>query len=413
MNHSKVKVLGIVMAGGKGERLAPLTNERGKPAVPFGGKYRIVDFVLSNFINSGIFSIYVLVQYMSQSLIEYLRLSWSSWGITPQHFITVVPPQMRMGEQWYRGTADAVSQNLNLVRDVDPDYVAVFGADHVYRMDISRMLDYHQRSKADVTVACLPVPVQHASGFGIVEVNKKGQVIGFEEKPKSPKPMPSNKLMAFSSMGNYIFNRDVLENVLIESAKGGASNHDFGKNIIPAILKSHRVFAYDFADARLPGLKSYEEKGYWRDVGTLESYWQSHMDLLGDKPLFNLYNDEWPINAGRYSGPPARIMGGQIYNAIVSEGAVLQDAIVRHSVIGRGVIVHPGAVIENSVIMDFCEVGPHTRIKRAIVDRFNTFPGHTLIGHDPAKDKAAGWHLDKTGLVAVARGRSKWAHLRR
>src|SRR5687767_6626783 len=200
MNRSKV--LGFIMAGGKGERLSPLTNERGKPAVPFGGKHRIVDFVLSNFINSGIFSVYVLVQYLSQSLIDYLRVSWSPRGITPEHFITVVPPQMRLGETWYRGTADAVSQNLNLIRDFDPDYVAVFGADHIYRMDIGQMLAYHVEKQADVTISALPVPVEKARGFGIIEVNKAGRVVGFEEKPKNPKPMPGNPDKAYSSMGN-------------------------------------------------------------------------------------------------------------------------------------------------------------------------------------------------------------------
>jgi glucose-1-phosphate adenylyltransferase len=406
------KVLGIVMAGGKGERLSPLTNERGKPAVPFGGKYRIVDFVLSNFVNSGILSVYVLVQYLSQSLIDYLRISWSSRGITPEHFITVVPPQMRMGEMWYRGTADAVSQNLNLIRDVDPDYVAVFGADHIYRMDIGRMLDFHIRSKAHATVAALPVPVEAASGFGIIEVNKSDQVMGFEEKPKNPKPMPTNRRMAYSSMGNYIFNRDVLEKALVEDSKKNSS-HDFGKDILPSMIKNHRVFAYNFASATLPGFKSYEEKGYWRDVGTLDAFWQAHMDLLGEKPRFDLHNDLWPINAGPYRGPSARLMGGQVYNAIVSEGAVIHDAVVRHSVIGRGVIIQPGSVVEHSVIMDHTEIGHHSRLKKAIVDRFNHFPAHTIIGYDPAKDKEAGYHIDKTGLVAIGRGRSKWAHLKR
>jgi glucose-1-phosphate adenylyltransferase len=411
MNRSKV--LGIIMAGGKGERLAPLTNERGKPAVPFGGKYRIVDFVLSNFINSGIYSNYVLVQYLSQSLIDYLRISWSSRGITPEHFITVVPPQMRTGETWYRGTADAVSQNLNLIRDMDPDYIAVFGADHIYRMDINQMLTAHVANKADVTIAALPVPVESASGFGIIQADKKDRVVGFEEKPKNPKHMPGNRSMAYSSMGNYIFNRDVLERVLVTDSKAAASAHDFGKDIIPEMIKRNRVFAFNFGSATLPGLKSYEEKAYWRDVGTLESYWKSHMDMLGDKPRLDLNNDEWPINSGRYNGPSARIMGGQVYDTIVSEGAIIQDAVIRHSVIGRGVVVHPGAVIEHSVINDFCEVGHHSRFKRVIADRFNSFPAHTLIGYDPEKDRAAGRHIDKSGLVAIGRGRSKWAHLKR
>ncbi|HMU96316.1 MAG TPA: glucose-1-phosphate adenylyltransferase [Elusimicrobiota bacterium] len=406
------KVLGIVMAGGKGERLKPLTIERGKPAVPFGGKYRIVDFVLSNFVNSGIFSVYVLVQYMSQSLIDYLRVGWSNRGITPDHFITVVPPQMRMGELWYRGTADAVSQNLNLIRDFDPDYVAVFGADHIYRMDISQMLAYHVEKQAHVTISALPVPLAEAKGFGILGVSKSGRLTDFEEKPKNPKPMPGNPEMAYSSMGNYIFNRDVLEEVLTDDIEKDSA-HDFGKNILPTLLEKHRVYAYNFQAAPLPGQKDYEEAGYWRDVGNLESYWSSHMDLLGEKPRLDLNNDEWPISAGRYNGPPARILGRQVEDSILSEGVVVNGAFVKHSVIGRGVVIHPGAVIEDSVLMDFCEVGPNCRFRRVVADRFNVFPPDTVIGHDAEKDQSAGYHVDKSGIVSIARGRSKWAHLKR
>ncbi len=409
---TRSKVLGIVMAGGKGERLKPLTSERGKPAVPFGGKYRIVDFVLSNFVNSGIFSVYVLVQYLSQSLIDYLRISWSTRGITPDQFITVVPPQMRIGETWYRGTADAVSQNLNLIRDVDPDYVVVFGADHIYRMDIAQMMGYHIEKQADVTIAALPVPIEQARSFGIMGVTKSGRVNAFEEKPKNPKPMPGNAERAFSSMGNYIFNRDVLEKVLTANTRKNAG-HDFGKDILPNMLADYRIFAYNFEAAPLPGQKDYEEKGYWRDVGNLESYWSSHMDLLGEKPRLDLNNEEWPISAGRYNGPPARILGRQVEDSILSEGVVVNDAFVRHSVIGRGVIIHPGAVIEDSVLMDFCEVGPNCRLRRVVADRFNVFPAETAIGHDPEKDQAAGYHVDKSGITAIGRGRSKWAHLKR
>ncbi len=405
------------MAGGKGERLTPLTRERGKPSVPFGGKYRIVDFVLSNFVNSGVFSIYVLVQYLSQSLIDYMRVSWGSRGITPDQFITVVPPQMRMGETWYRGTADAVSQNLNLIIDFDPDYVAVFGADHIYRMDIRQMLAYHIENNADVSISALPVPVQEARGFGIIEVNKANRVIGFEEKPRSPKPMPHNPDMAYSSMGNYIFNRDVLEKILKDSAQHN-QGHDFGKNIIPEVIHDYKVFAYDFQDTDLPGIKSYEERGYWRDVGNLESYWASHMDLLGEKPRLDLDNDIWPISSGRYNGPSARIMGGEVKDTILSEGSVINHAVVRHSVLGRGVIIHPGAVVEDSVLMDFCEIMPGCRFKRVVADRYNTFPPDTCLGVDLPKGRAnlfhqEALHVDKSGIVAVGRGRSKWAHLKR
>jgi glucose-1-phosphate adenylyltransferase len=406
------KVLGIIMAGGKGERLQPLTNERGKPAVPFGGKYRIVDFVLSNFANSEIFSVYVLVQYLSQSLIDYLRLSWSNRGLVPGHFITVVPPQMRMGEMWYRGTADAVSQNLNLIRDFDPDYVAVFGADHIYRMDVGQMLAYHVQKQAHVTISALPVPIAEAKGFGILSVSKNGRMTDFEEKPKNPKPMPNDPNFAYSSMGNYIFNRSVLEDALTEDIKKD-SGHDFGKNIIPGLMDKSRVFAYNFKTAPLPGQKEYEEPGYWRDVGNLESFWSSHMDLLGETPRLDLNNDDWPIMAGRYNGPPARVLGRQVEDSILSEGTVVKNAFVRHSVIGRGVVIEPGAVIEDSVLMDHCVVGKDSRLKRVVADRFNIFPDNTVIGHDPEADTRAGFHVDKSGIVAVGRGRSKWAHLKR
>lgn len=406
------KVLGIIMAGGKGERLQPLTNERGKPAVPFGGKYRIVDFVLSNFANSEIFSVYVLVQYLSQSLIDYLRLSWSNRGLVPGHFITVVPPQMRMGEMWYRGTADAVSQNLNLIRDFDPDYVAVFGADHIYRMDVGQMLAYHVQKQAHVTISALPVPIAEAKGFGILSVSKNGRMTDFEEKPKNPKPMPTDPNMAYSSMGNYIFNRSVLEEALTEDIKKD-SGHDFGKNIIPGLMDKSRVFAYNFKTAPLPGQKDYEEAGYWRDVGNLESFWSAHMDLLGETPRMDLNNDDWPIMAGRYNGPPARVLGRQVEDSILSEGAVVKNAFVRHSVIGRGVVVEPGAVIEDSVLMDHCVVGKDSRLKRVVADRFNIFPDNTVIGHDAEADVRAGYHVDKSGIVAIGRGRSKWAHLKR
>lgn len=400
------------MAGGKGERLQPLTNERGKPAVPFGGKYRIVDFVLSNFANSEIFSVYVLVQYLSQSLIDYLRLSWSNRGLVPGHFITVVPPQMRMGEMWYRGTADAVSQNLNLIRDFDPDYVAVFGADHIYRMDVGQMLAYHVQKQAHVTISALPVPIAEAKGFGILSVSKNGRMTDFEEKPKNPKPMPNDPNFAFSSMGNYIFNRSVLEEALTEDIKKD-NGHDFGKNIIPDLMDKSRVFAYNFKTAPLPGQKEYEEPGYWRDVGSLESFWSSHMDMLGETPRLDLNNDDWPIMAGRYNGPPARVLGRQVEDSILSEGAVVKNAFVRHSVIGRGVVIEPGAVIEDSVLMDHCVVGKDCRLKRVVVDRFNVFPDNTVIGHDPDADSRAGYHVDKSGIVAIGRGRSKWAHLKR
>jgi glucose-1-phosphate adenylyltransferase len=305
-----------------------------------------------------------------------------------------------------------VSQNINLIRDFDPDLVAVFGADHIYRMDIGQMLAYHVEKNADVTVACLPVPLDEARGFGIVETGKGGRVQGFEEKPKNPKSMPGDDKRAYCSMGNYIFNRDVLESVLTEDLKK-ESAHDFGKSIFPILYEKYRVFAYNFETIDLPGLRPYEEKGYWRDVGNIESFWSAHMDLLGDHPKLDLLNEEWPIYAGRYDGPSARILGGDIRDSILSEGTVIHNALVRHSVLGRGVVIHPGAVVEDSVLMDFCEVGPGTRLRKVIVDRFNTLPEKIEIGFDKEKDQAAKYHIDKSGIVVVPRGRAKFAHLKR
>jgi glucose-1-phosphate adenylyltransferase len=364
-------------------------------------------------VNSGIFSVYVLVQYLSQSLIDYLRVSWSHRGIAPDHFITVVPPQMRIGEMWYRGTADAVSQNLNLIRDFDPDLVAVFGADHIYRMDIGQMLAFHSEKKADVTVAALPVPIEDAKGFGVIEVNKTGKVVGFEEKSKTPKPMPNDSAHSYASMGNYIFNRDVLETVLTEDVKKGDSAHDFGKTIFPQLYDEYKVFAYDFRSAQLPGLRPYEERGYWRDVGNISSYFSAHMDLLGEQPALDLNNDEWPIYAGRYDGPSARILGGDIKDCLLSEGTNIRNAVVRHSVLGRGVVIHPGAFVEDCVLMDFCEVGPNSHIRRVVADRFNVMPEKSQIGVDPEKDDSSKYYIDKSGIVVIPRGRSKWAHLKR
>ncbi|HEX4835265.1 MAG TPA: sugar phosphate nucleotidyltransferase, partial [bacterium] len=290
------RILGVVLAGGKGERLYPLTKERSKPAVPFGSKYRIVDFVLSNFINSGIYSLYILVQYKSQSLIDHIRRGWRSSALVDEHFVITVPPQMRWGESWYRGTADAVFQNMNLIRDIDPDLVAIFGADHVYRMDLRQMVDAHLDRRADVTVAALPVPIETASVFGILETDDDGRIIGWEEKPAEPRPMPRHPAKALSSMGNYVFSAEVLADVLAEDARR-STDHDFGRTIIPELYPYARVFAYDFLQNEIPGLHPTEERGYWRDVGTIEAYWRANMDLLGESPALDLDNPRWPILA--------------------------------------------------------------------------------------------------------------------
>lgn len=401
-----MRVLGMIMAGGKGERLYPLTKERSKPAVPYGGKYRIVDFVLSNFVNSGIFSSYILVQYLSQSLIEYLRTTWRTEGISRDHFLTTVPPQMRLGEIWYRGTADAVKQNINLVNDFGPDLVAIFGADHIYRMDIQQMIDFHIKNKADVTVAANVVDLKEASGFGVLGVNDSNRIIQFDEKPEKPRPIPGQKNKAYASMGNYIFNADALIKIL-QKRFCDINNLDFGKHILPQILTEYRTFAYDFPSQKLPGLQPYEEQGYWRDVGTIESFWQTNMDLLGDKPKLDLSNPKWPISTSVYHLPPSKYLGGTIINSMLSNGCVVHDgAVIKNSVLGSNIVVHKGAHIEDCVIMDSCEIRPNVRMKKVIVDRYNVI-NNKQIGYKPDED-AQSYYIDPSGIVVIPRGRSKF-----
>lgn len=396
------RVLAMIMAGGKGQRLMPLTEQRSKPAVPFGGKYRIVDFVLSNFLNSGIMAMYVLVQYRSQSLIEHLRRAWRIGGRIKQHFITVVPPQMKARGGWYEGTADAVYHNLNLIRDFAPDLVAVFGADHIYRMDINQMIDFHRERKAEVTVAALPVPLHAATGFGIIEADRNDRVIGFEEKPKHPKPMVHDPEHAYSSMGNYIFDAELLTRVLEEDASKPGS-HDFGRNILPHLIKEHRVMAYNFLDNTIPGVRPYEEKGYWRDVGTLEAYWQAHMDMVGSTPLLDLRNMEWPILTDTFDGPTASFARATIEDSLIGQGSLINDAKIRRSVIGRNVHIEHGAEIDECIILDGSQIGSKARLHRVIADRFNVISEGETIGHVPEQDRKQ-YQTTKTGLVVLPRG---------
>ena len=402
-----MRILGMIMAGGKGERLYPLTKDRSKPSVPFGGKYRIVDFVLSNFVNSGIFSSYVLVQYLSQSLIEYLRTTWRSEGIIPDHFLTCVPPQMRLGEIWYRGTADSVRQNINLVKDFNPDLVAIFGADHIYRMDVRQMIDFPLKNKADVTVAANSVSIKEASAFGVLGVDKDSRTVQFDEKPAKPQPIPGNPKMAYASMGNYIFNTDVLLQVL-QKRFCDVPALDFGKHILPKILTDHRTFAYNFQSQTLPGAKPYEEPGYWRDVGTIESFWQANMDLLGPKPKLDLNNPQWPVNTTASRLPPVKNLGGTVIDSMLGNGCIIYPKTkIKHSVLSSGVIVHEGAEIEDCVIMDSCEIKAGAKLKKVIMDRFNTTAPRQTIGHDPEAD-AQKYYIDPSGIVVIPRGKSKF-----
>ncbi|MBA3070809.1 MAG: glucose-1-phosphate adenylyltransferase [Nitrospirae bacterium] len=398
------KILAFVLAGGKGERLFPLTAFRSKPSVPFGGRYRIVDFVLSNLINSHVYSIYLLVQYKSQSLIEHVRQNWVLSPVIKDHFVTVVPPQMRMGPEWFQGTADAVFQNINLIRQHNPELVIVFGADHIYRMDIRQMIDFHLQNNAFVTVAARPVPVEQASSFGIIQTDSERRITGFQEKPKKPTPMPDDPARAYVSMGNYIFNKDVLLDSLAKAQR--KKQHDFGAHVIPGIVDTGRVFAYNFATNIIPGTMPYEEKGYWRDVGTISAYFDAHMDMLGDSPLFEVDNRLWPIHPSGYEGPAVRILRGDIRNSMIAEGTVIRKARIRDSVIRSGVVIEDNVSIEDSIIMDHAVIKKGSSIRRAIVDKQNIINEGDQIGFEPDKDRF-GCYIDRSGIAIIPKGGRK------
>jgi len=396
------KVLAMVLAGGEGTRLNPLTAERSKPAVPFGGRYRLVDFVLSNLVNSEIHSIYLLVQYKSQSLIEHVRRAWSVSNIIADNFVTVVPPQMRGGPDWFQGTADAVYQNLGLIEHHRPDIVAVFGADHIYRMDINQMVQFHLDHGADVTVAALPMPLGQGHNFGIITPDSSSRIIDFQEKPAQPKPIPGDPQHCLSSMGNYLFKTKVLIDALEEAHTRGEK--DFGHDVLPRLIRTHKVCAYDFASNRIPGVKSYEEPSYWRDVGDLEAYHAAHMDLLGLEPRFDTFNPDWPIYSDHYFGPEARIISGEIRNCIIAGGTVVKGGNIRNSVIRHEVMIEPDVDIEDCIIMDYCFIGKGSRLRRAIIGRYNLIEPATVIGYHSSSDRQL-YPISPSGIVVLPKGR--------
>jgi glucose-1-phosphate adenylyltransferase len=394
-------VLAFVMAGGEGSRLHPLTANRCKPAVPFNGKHRIVDFVLSNLVNSEIFSIYLLVQYKSQSLIEHVRQSWTMARFIPQHFITVVPPQMRNGPAWFQGTADAMFQNIHLIESFQPDIVAVFGADHVYRMDVRQMIDFHLRTGAHASVATLPVPVPECDRFGIVETDAEHRIGDFKEKPRSSKPMPGSHTHVLASMGNYIFNTDVLLQQLRRMHDNGDS--DFGKHILPRMVKSHKLVAYDFATNTIPGTEPYEEHAYWRDVGTIDAYFEAHFDTLGASPRFRMTNRRWPIYASPDQAESAQIENGVINHSIVGSGSIIDGATLDHAMLRRSVLVEPGAGLEHCIIMERSRIGRGAQVRRCIIDQDNDVPPGECIGFDEAADRRR-FHVTPSGIAVVPAG---------
>ncbi len=405
MNRA-TKVLSLVMAGGRGIRLVPLTRERAKPAVPFGGKYKLIDFVLSNLINSGLYSIYVLTQFKSQPLSEHIRDTWTFGTIQPDHFISTVPAQMRMGENWYQGTADSIYQNLGLIQEQNPEMLVVFAGDHVYRMDVSQMIRYHTEREADVTVAVVPRPIDKCRGLGIAVVDDYWRIVGFEEKPEKPTPLPDNPTTALVSMGNYIFNREVLLEEVSADAEDPDSEHDFGGDILPKIVGTRAVFAYDFRQNRVPGMSAGEDNSYWRDVGTLDAYWEANMDLRTATPVFNLYNTQWPVRTADFWNPPAKFVHeagdriGRAINSLVTDGCIISGGTVRGSILGRHVFVHSYAEVTDCVILDGVDIRGGCKLRRVIVDGNVRIPPGTIIGYDTQEDRKR-FRVSQGGVVVV------------
>lgn len=407
----QLRVLGIVLAGGKGTRLYPLTKERAKPAVPFGGKYRIVDFVLSNFINSGIYSIYVLTQFRSQSLLQHLSEGWQFGSLLKSQFIIPVPAQMRSpGETWYQGTADAIFQNLNLIEQASPDVVAIFGADHIYRMNIAQMIEFHQDHKAACTVAAIPTDKQYAHEFGVIETDAAGKILAFHEKNPNAPTIPGRPDHVFASMGNYIFSTKTLLDELQADAEDENSTHDFGRDILPKLVERAEVYSYDFQTNKIPG-EPKDQPVYWRDVGTIDAYYEANMDLRAVSPALNLYNRQWPLRTTGFPDPPAKFafdMEGRRGSAIdsaVSGGCILSGGIVRNSVLARGVKVHTGALVEDSIILDNCDIGRRAKVRKVILDKNVRIPPDAVIGYDLEKDRKL-YHVTESGIVVVEGVRS-------
>ena len=403
------KILAFVMAGGKGSRLEPLTADRSKPAVPFGGKYRIIDFVLSNLINSGVYSIYVLTQFKSQSLTEHLETTWNFGSMLASHFIIPVPAQQRTGEHWYQGTADAIYQNCNLINDHQPDLVAVFGGDHIFKMNVEDLIAYHRSENSDATIAAIPVPIQEANQFGVIQVDADWRITGFQEKPKNPTPIPDRPDMALVSMGNYIFSRQILTDALNADAKKPKSSHDFGKDVLPTLLaEGKRLFAYDYNRNRIPGSTNEFNDGYWRDVGTLDSYFEASMDLRAISPQLDLYNMEWPIRSEPNNYPPAKFVHnaegrvGQAIQSIVCEGSIISGSSVIDSIIGRRCRINSYAEVHSSVLMDDVEIGRGARVRHCIIDKHVRIPPNDVIGYN-RDDDAKRFHVTPTGIVIIAK----------
>jgi glucose-1-phosphate adenylyltransferase len=397
--------IGVLLAGGQGERLWPLTRDRAKPAVPFGGLYRIIDVTLSNCINSDLRRVFVLTQYKALSLNRHVRQGWSPI-VGLGDFIEVLPPQMRVSQHWYQGTADAVYQNIYSIGSERSKFVLILSGDQIYKMNYQKMLQQHLDSGAEVTVATMEAPKEEvARQLGVIETDQHWRIVGFEEKPEHPKPSWHNPQMVNASMGVYVFNTDLLIPILIADAEDPRSKHDFGKDVLPRIIQKHRVFAYNFVDENIP------DTHYWRDVGTIDAYYDANMDLVSVSPVFNLYDNHWPLRTWQHQYPPVKFVfadedrKGEALDSIVAGGSIISGGTVVHSVIGYDVRVNSYCKIQNSILYNHVNVGRHSSIRNAIIDRHVSLPEHTEIGYDLEADRRR-FHVTETGIVVVVRQES-------
>ncbi|WP_344752778.1 glucose-1-phosphate adenylyltransferase [Gryllotalpicola koreensis] len=404
------KIFGVVLAGGEGKRLMPLTADRAKPAVPFGGQYRLIDFALSNLVNSDLRQLVVLTQYKSHSLDRHISQTWR----LPQllnSYVSSVPAQQRLGKRWFSGSADAILQNLNLLNDARPDIVVVVGADHVYRMDFAQMIEAHVASGARATVAAIRQPIALANQFGVIEVDAKhpDKIGAFREKPSDPVGLPDSPHEVFASMGNYVFDTDALIEAVESDAERPESNHDMGGDIVPYFVERGEAGVYDFKDNDVPG-STERDRAYWRDVGTIESFFEAHQDLISALPIFNLYNREWPIYSQELNSPPAKVVRdargsiGATIDSIVSLGSVISGAHVERSVLGPWTLIDSGANITDTVAFDRVTIGPDAHVRRAILDKDVVIEQGAEVGIDLAHDRARGFTVTESGLVVVGKG---------
>lgn len=401
-------VLAVVLAGGKGSRLEPLTRDRAKPAVPFGGNYRIIDFTLSNCLNSGLRKILVLTQYKAMSLDRHINLGWRNFLCRELgEFIDVVPPQQRIDEQWYQGTADAVYQNIYALEKERPRHVVILSGDHIYKMNYGKLVAFHEENNADVTVSALRVNLQEATEFGVMQVNETNRIIGFQEKPRQPRAIPGDPDHALASMGVYVFNAPFLFDELCKDATINGSAHDFGRNIIPSIIDSKRVFAFPFLD------ENRKQDAYWRDVGTIDSYFEANLEMTEVEPQLNLYDDHWPVRTYQPNLPPAKFVfnsngdrdarRGEALDSIVCAGAIISGGQVVRSIVGQQARVNSYSHIEDTILFSRVSVGRHCRIRRAIIDKDVRLPEGTEIGYDHAADRARGFTVSEGGVVVIAK----------